>query len=395
VFSIYPIFFCYAFYLSMLGQLVPYMQGKHGLALGTAGLFSTLQSIGGIVAVGLCIIYLDAFNKPKVLGLLGVGFAVLMAALGISPYLLLTYILFLFIGFVNSMVNMMSNAVVSDYTMHKRSFYLNLMHGFFGLGGAIGSQITSVLSQAVDLGIVFVIFGGFAMLCMIVYSRVLRGQMRQPMTVARASSLQRLRALGKVLKNKGMIPAALAMFFNAFMAINLLYWTYSFVYSLCHNAAVAALGLTVHFVTVTFSRFLGSRFTHRFMPRWFVSIGSFISAALAMAAYLSSSAAMAIVMFGLLGIFLGNNFPQIITESCAAAPKNTAAATGIVNLGYFLATIISPPIIGAIGDILGLKFALLINSVLLIPAGFIALRFRKNNHPPVTVGNICEACYNE
>ena len=156
----------------MLGQLIPYLQDKHGLALGTAGLISTLQSIGGIVAVLICIVYLDAFNKPKVLGLLGLCFAFLMVVLGVVPYIVLIYILFLFVGLVNSLVNTMSNAVVSDYTMHKRSFYLNMMHGFFGLGGAIGSQMTSVLSRAVDMGMTIVFFGVFVLLCMIGYMTV-------------------------------------------------------------------------------------------------------------------------------------------------------------------------------------------------------------------------------
>lgn len=160
-FSVYPIFFCYAFYLATLGQLIPYMQSKYNLALGTAGLFSTLQSIGGIIAVIICIVYLDIMNKPKVLGLLGICFAVQMVVLGVAPNLLIIYMLFLIVGCVNSMVNTLSNAVVSDYTNHRRSFYLNLLHGFFGLGGAVGSQITRILSDAMDMGTTYVYFGCF------------------------------------------------------------------------------------------------------------------------------------------------------------------------------------------------------------------------------------------
>lgn len=375
-FSVYPIFFCYAFYLATLGQLIPYMQSKYNLALGTAGLFSTLQSIGGIVAAIICIVYLDIMNKPKVLGLLGICFAVQMVVLGVAPNLLIIYMLFLIVGFVNSMVNTLSNAVVSDYTNHRRSLYLNLLHGFFGLGGAVGSQITRVLSDTVDMGTTYVYFGCFCFVCVAVFLFVISKDIKKPAIIAKQSPAKRIKELRTVLKKHGMIIVLLVAFFNAFASINILYWSYSFAFSISKNTVIAAMALTSYFVMMTIGRFVSSRFTHQLNPKQFISVGSLLSAVAIISACLSNNIVFAIVMFGLLGLFSGNNYPQIVVQSCNIAPNNSAAATGIAIAGYFLATIIAPPLIGWAGDVLGLRTALIINGSMFIPAGLLAMKFK-------------------
>jgi len=353
------------------------MQCKYNLALGTVGLFSTLQSIGGIVSVIICIVYLDVMNKPKVLGLLGICFAAQMVVLGVVPGIVLVYMLFLIIGFVNSMVNTLSNAVVSDYTNHRRSFYLNLLHGFFGLGGAVGSQITRLLSDAADMGTTYVYFGVFALLCVAVYIIVINKDMNKPVVFARESPSKRIKELKNVLKKPGMASVLFAAFFNAFASINILYWSYTFAFSKSNDSVKSALVLTVYFVMLTIGRFVSSRFTHRFSPKHFVSVGSLLSAATAIAACFTSNVVLIIVMYGFLGLFSGNNYPQIVAQSCATAPDHSAAATGITILGYFLATIIAPPLIGWTGDVFGLKTALVTNGFMFLPAGLIALKFAK------------------
>jgi len=378
VFSVYPIFFCYAFFLSMLGQFIPYMQERHGIALGGAGFFSTLQSVGGIVAVLICVVFFDALNKPKVLGLLGLCFAGLMALLGTAPYIWLVFGLFLFVGFTNSLLNTLSNAVVSDYTMGRRGLYLNLLHGFFGLGGAVGSQVTRAVSAAFDMGQAFVYFGGFSLLCVCMYILTIRDDFHRPLLRVKATFAEHIFELKKAARIKGMGFVAAVSFFNAFVFINVLYWTYSFVLGIDHSPALAALAVTAYFIALTISRFLSARFTRRFGPRAFVSIGSLTGVVFAVLASFSGSSVFAILMFGMVGLSTGNNFPQIMAESCTLAPRNTAAASGIMMLGYFLATIIAPPLIGWIGDVLGLRYGLLLNALMLIPAGLLALGFRKN-----------------
>lgn len=378
VLGVYPIFFCYAFFLSMLGQFVPYMQERHGIALGSAGLFSTLQSIGGIVAVLICVVFFDALNKPKVLGLLGLCFAGLMALLGAAPHIWLVFALFLFVGFVSSLINTLSNAVVSDHTMHRRSLFLNLLHGFFGLGGAVGSQVTSAVSSAFDMGQAFLYYSVFSLLCVTLYIWTIRDDFRRPLLAVRASFSDHIVAFKKAAGIKGMGTVAAVSFFNAFFTINILYWTYSFVLGIGRSPVLAALAVTAYFVALTVSRFISALFTRRVGPRGFVAAGSLTGVVFAALASFSGNPAFAILMFGMVGLCTGNNFPQIMAESCTLAPDTTAAASGIMMLGYFLAAVIAPPLIGWIGDMLGLTYGLLINALMLLPAGLLALGFRRN-----------------
>jgi len=358
----------------MLGQLVPYLQQKYGLVLMGAGLFSTLQSVGGIAAVCIYIMYLDWVSKPKLLAVLGIVFGIQMAFVGMMPTFLLACLLFVLIGFVNSFVNALSNAVVSDYTMEQRGLYLNLLHGFFGLGGAVGSQAAGFIKGVAGIEQTFLWFGVIAAGFAFSYHLLLRRGMQFPVVAVRQSSAVRLHVLKQAIKIPGMISVVLVAFFNAFVLINVLYFTYSYVYGLSGNIRISAAAITVFFVFMALSRFIGTKLTKRLTPKQFVFWGSLLGFGAYIIAGLTVNVFVVVAMIGMLGFFTGNHLPQITNAACSIIPETSAAATGLITLGYFLATIVASPIIGWVGDAFSLKHALMVNALMLVPAAMLSLK---------------------
>jgi len=73
----------------------------------------------------------------------------------------------------------------------------------------------------------------------------------------------------------------------------------------------------------------------------------------------------------------GNNFPVTFSAACRLVPHNTAAASGFVNLGYYIAIFVFIPIVGALGDSIGLGNALLLCGIallLLLPMAYMLHR---------------------
>ena len=59
---------------------------------------------------------------------------------------------------------------------------------------------------------------------------------------------------------------------------------------------------------------------------------------------------------------MGPSLPILFSKACESASDDTAAASALIFFGVALSALIAPPIIGAIGDEVGLRIALLSNS---------------------------------
>lgn len=379
IFSLYPVFFCYAFFLSMLGQFIPYLRQKFSLSLTASGMLSTLQSVGGLITVLIIIVYLDSFNKPKIYGIAGALFALSLAALGLAPWAILVYSMFLISGLAGSVVNTMPNAIISDHAMQRRGFYLNLMHAFFGVGGIAGSQLTSIAAGAAGAQAAFLGYAGLLLICVAFYLAFNRKSFKKPLILAKKSFSEHIGVLKSVIKTDGILYAGGLGFFAGFNMVNILYWTYSYMYSLGAAPASSAFALTAFFIGLTLSRFLVSRFALNIPQGAIVFYGSLIGCVVNAAACFILNIPVLITLFGLLGFFTGSSFPQALIISCSLTPKNSSFASGVVILGYFLASLVGPLLLGWVGDIAGLKYSMLVNAAAYIPTGLLALRFMNLN----------------
>jgi len=375
--ALYIPLFTWALFLSMLGQLVPFLRSEFGFSMAQTGLFMTMQSIGSMISILFCMLFLDTFNKIKSLGLAILLFGLFVAAIGYSAFIFITLSVFVLIGLSSGMNNTLSNAVISDLLPDKKSSYLNLTHAFFGLGGILGSMGASLFASMFGGRGAFIVFGVISVVFALYYIYVFRQEMRLPLMPKHLPVNQRISDLVAVIRRKGMKEVIVASILFAYFQVNILFWGPSFYIEESDDPLTGALALTLFFAGTALSRFIGSKFANKYKPHIFIFLFGILTAAAVIASILFSNLAVSLLFFGIIGFAAGNILPQLFAQSCAIAPDKSSVASGLVLMGYTLMAFVAPPMMGFIGDTWGLRYGFILMAATILLAGLVSRSFKK------------------
>ncbi len=377
VIAIDMLLLCFALNTSLLGQMFSSIKTQYAISLSQGGLLLSMQSVGGLLLSVLCILFIKSLNKTKVLVICGFVLCGSMLLVGALPPLSLLFILFAILGFSGGAINALTNSAMADIVPQKSERYINFMHMLF----SFGSVVTPVLSQALfpSMGLtgVFLIFGGFA-LCWAVYAVcAFSGQMKTHLMTGVISLSMQFREVLRLLKLPGMVTTFIISILITAWQLSAIYYISSYFTGLTGNAMQGALGLSLLFLGMMVSRLLYARIADRF-PKGRVLLITNAAGVLAWAAViLIPDYHVKYVFVVLAALACGNNFPIAFSAACRIAPQNTGAATAVVNLGYYVAIFTVIPIVGTLGDSMGLGSALLLCAVpllLMLPAGLLLHR---------------------
>ncbi len=365
---------CYALSISLLGQMFSSIKTHYAISLSQGGLILSMQSIGGLLLSVLCILLIKLLNKTKLLVICGFVLCGTMLLIGVLPPLSVLFMLFIILGFSGGAINALTNSAMADIVPQKSERYINFMHMLF----SFGSVITPVLSQALfpSMGLtgVFLIFGGFA-LCWAVYSvYAFSGQMKTRLMTGVISLPLQFREMLKVLKSPGMITTFIISIMITAWQLSAIYYISSYFTGLTGNAMQGALALSMLFLGMMVSRLLYARIADRFPKGRVLLITNAIGVFAWAAVIFIPDNHVKYVFVALSALACGNNFPIVFSAACRIAPENTGAATAMVNLGYYVAIFTFIPIVGTLGDSLGLDKALLFCSLpllLILPASLL------------------------
>lgn len=367
---------CYSLSISLVGQMFDSIKGGYGLSLPQGGLLLSAQSVGGLLAVA-CILFIGVLNKTRLLIACGLMLSLLLMLMGVALPMAPLFVIFGLLGFSGGAVNTLANSVMADTAPQRAERYINFMHMLFSFGSVAAPVLSQAIFQSVGLLGVFLIFGGFA-LCWAVFSTYAFSGSMTARWITRSVSYQPM--FGEVLSVL-KIPGMGLMFVISILItswqLSAVYYISSLFTGITGNPMKGALALSLLFLGMMVSRLIYSRFADRFSKGLVLLLTNALALASWAAVFIVPDITVKYIFIVLTTLACGNNFPVTYSAACRLAPSNTALASGIVNVGYYIALFVFIPIISTLGETIGLGSALMLSGVallLLLPTAYLLHR---------------------
>lgn len=360
VIAIDMLLLCFSFNVSVVGQMFGSIKAVYGLSLTQGSLLLSMQSIGGLALALMCIFFIDAFNKTKILVLSGLVLCVSLMVVGIVPPLLLLIVLFAVLGFSGGAVNTLTNSVMVETVTGKADKHITFLHMLFSVGAVSAPLLSQIIYNAYGLPGVFLIFGGFA-LCWGVYAVIAFPDARRQKLKLQSFSLKaRLLETAGVLKAPGMREILIIAVLISAWQMSAIYYISSLFTGFSGNAMDGAMALTLLFLGMLVTRLLYSRVADRFSKGRVLMITNMLGALAWIGLFIVPGITAKMALAALACVCCGNNMPIVFSAVCGIAPRQTAAASGFVVLGYYIAILGFIPLIGALGDVMSLEHAMML-----------------------------------
>lgn len=358
-----------ALYSTMLGYMIPKIQEAFSLSFAAAGLFSSMQSVGMIVALIMCFGFFSAFNKSRLILISTIALSALLMLLGINRIVLLLYVLFFFIGVTKSLSDTLANAMIADLSKKRTGFYISLLHAMWAFVGAIGPFFAILVGG--DYTSAFIWLGVCVALVAVVFWFGLRVEIRLPL-IENKHKMGSIGKLLKILKRPGMKLFIAASFFCCFIQMPLLYFISGYAENIRGIATDGAIVLTALFIGWLIGCIIYANISHLVSIYKILLISNIIAVFVFSAMFIFDNVIAMGILSMLGGVCIASSLPIVFSEACNAVPGDTAAASALVFFGVAIAAFVAPPVIGAIGDAVSLRIAFFINTGMIIPIIFLA-----------------------
>jgi fucose permease len=272
--------------------------------------------------------------------------------------------LFLLTGLLVNTIDSLSNAVMADLAADTKGRHIGLLQAIFSAVGAGASYFALLLG-----GDYVTVFFGLALLALaslLPFMLGLRGEMRQPW-LRSPQGFGSVRKAVRLLRVRGVLPVVILSFLGMFVQISLCYFLSSYVVSLPNSTGADAFALCMLYSGALIGRLIFARLSHRIDPCRIMIVYNALALAGMVALLLTRNATAAGIIALLPGFGLSANFPGLIVRACGLIPEDSAAASALIFIGTDSAACAAPPLVGLVGDTLGLQPAFALCAVLLIP----------------------------
>ena len=374
---------CFSMSISLQGQLFSSIKEAYGLSLSQGGLLLSMQSVGGALLAVVCILFISVLNKTRLMVACGLVLCVLLMLVGVLPPLILLFIMYAVLGFSGGAINTLSNSVMVDTVPQKAERYINFMHMLFSLGSVIAPVAAQAIFPSVGLLGVFLIFGGFS-LCWAVYAVfAFSSYMKTSLITGSFSVAPRFREAVAVLKTPGMAVVFVISILITTWQLSAIYYISTLFTGITHSPMKGAYALSLLFLGMMIARLIYARFAEKYSKGRVLMLFNFLGLLAWTAVFFVPDITAKYIFVVISALACGNNFPITFSAACRLVPHNTAAASGYVNLGYYIAIFVFIPIVGALGDSIGLDNALLLCGVALLLLLPLAYLLHRRMHKPL------------
>jgi MFS transporter, FHS family, L-fucose permease len=352
-----PIFLCFFTmgFVDAMGPLASTIRKQYSLSGFMAGLlpafafvaFAIFSVPGGVLAARV--------GKRKLLlfalGLSGLG--VLVPTVVVPGFALLLASVFV-LGVGTTLLQVAGNPIMRDVSEEGR-FARNLSFAQFVKGvGSVGSTALVARLALGDLGFrrVFPVFLVLTVLAFVAVALLKVSETRAEVPPSVGSSLA-------LLREPAFALAVLGIFLYVGSEVGLGTWLAPRLESLGQGEAEAKLlGPTLFFGGLTLGRLLGSAVLSFMTPRAFFRVSAALGA-LGILLVMSGVPGLAVAGVAVAGLGFANIWPVLFSLTVEARPERSAELSGLMCMAIFGGAVL-PPLMGRIGDAVGLGFAFLV-----------------------------------
>ena len=135
---LFLIMFAYGLSITLIGPLLSVIVRQYSLTLPQGGLITSLQYVGGVLAILIGAFIADRMKKSRLILASVILYSLSLLLLSkVSVYAALLGLFFL-LGAGTKMIDVVVNAYMSDLHSDNRGRYLNTLHAMFGFGATVG-----------------------------------------------------------------------------------------------------------------------------------------------------------------------------------------------------------------------------------------------------------------
>lgn len=347
----------------------PFLIDDFSLSLSVAGLVFPVQSLGGFCGALVGGIWSDSVGRKPLIGL---GALCLVAGYALIPMTrnwLFALPAFFLLGTGGGFVSAALNALVAEVNPNRRALALNALHGIYGLGSLIGPLLAATLLER-NGGNWHVIFLGSAVLYA-AYGIIGLIPLYPASGGRQQGRFRHARPL--LLSPVFLLLLAIPFLYNG-TATGLVGWISTYVQNEVQLPIfMGASMVSLFYVGLTIGRFICGAIGERVgYGRMLLTLSVGTAASYPLVVISQSPWVLGAGVF-LSGLFFSGLFPTALAWSTRLYPSATGTITGILSTGMSIGGMTIPPLLGMIGDRMGLGFGMTVNYVGVALLVFVAL----------------------
>lgn len=365
------IFFLHGAAFSSWVPHVPLVQERLDLAHDELGGILLAAAIGVLCAMPIVGRLADRFGSERVVRYSGLFYFI---AVGIpafmTDYLSISIAMFA-LGFSGAFLDVAMNANGLQVERVKGRSIMSGLHGFWSLGGFVGAGITAVWF-ALPVGNEFhlpVILGLFFIAHIIAQANLLSDQdATQHLASRHNSSGNSAKAPDSRNLFLALLPFGICAFIGQFGEGVLTDWATVFMTTVLDSGpTLAAVGFAVYSFAMAATRLSGDALVIRYGCVPVLLTSSILASSGTFILTVSPNIIIAWLGCGIAGIGLAVILPLLLSAAAHSTGKSGGAVVSVIAATGYSAIMAGPPVIGAIGEAVGLV------SAFALTAGFLAM----------------------
>jgi len=240
------------------------------------GLMSSMISIGALTALVIIIFFNGKLKKAQILIVCGVLTSVVLITQGISMPFAMFLVACFVMGFGHGATDSTQSAFLADLNRGNTAKHMGAMHGIFGIGGVLTPILLHELLKRYEWHTIYYIVGITCLILMMQFALVTRFMKEKVSGASRIESKLTAAGIKEFFGSKQSIFLLFTIFFGAAAQSGIIIWTIRYVSVSLDSPDIAAICLSVFWITSTVSRFASPQLP--FNPSQVIVFGAFISA---------------------------------------------------------------------------------------------------------------------
>lgn len=340
------------------------------------GLMGSMVSTGALIALLTTIFLQGRLKKPQIIIWGGFLASAILIVQGISMPFMLFLLACFTMGFGHGAVDSSQSAFLADLNKGDTARHMGALHGIFGIGGMLTPILLHRLLQHFEWRTIYIIAGLICFVLVAQFAMVTRYMGPRVSVAGRREPKLTLSGLREFFGRTDSVYVLLSIFFGAAAQSGIIIWTIRYVSVFLVSPEIAAICLSIFWITTTISRF-GSPMLPM-QPSLIVALGAFIAAVAWTIAVLLNHPLGMCVASGIAGLVSGSCIPMMLSEGAAINPEKTGFSTSILMICKTIGQIISPIVVAFVMSLGSMRTGMYVTSILFVLNGiFAALMIRK------------------
>lgn len=356
--------FVYAIFTTMVGTQLLILLEEFDVSLSSGGIFSVLVNSGCMVGILASALFLDKYDPRKLVTITYLSFGIFLLVIkGANTYLVFLCILFC-LGACMKFLDAAINACITKINRENSGFYMNLLHGCFGVGAFVGPVFTTCLiGQGVAWRNTYAILGVVVLATLAIYIGI---NNRNEITLPVAKCVDG-RTMREVVADVRILCLMLILFFYCGHQMGINNWFSTYLQTdMGVSLEIANLSSSLFWIGLILGRFGSAILTKRVKELSILKYETVIASTLLLGGVLSQQIILTVIGVIASGLFAGSVIPLVLTIGYARYPD----AMGKVSTAMFLCiaggAVVVPWIMGMVSSDGGLYISMIVDAISLV-----------------------------